>query len=92
MHDMQTHGHAGYYRLKTVLTLLGNISASTLYRWEKSGRFPLRVHLGPVMIAWRVTDVDTWLASRQTVETGDRPSPRRFRSSPKANQPSSERP
>jgi predicted DNA-binding transcriptional regulator AlpA len=78
MHDMQTHGHAGYYRKTKVLGLLGDIAPSTLYRWEKAGQFPARVHLGPVMVAWRVAEVDAWLASRPPIETGDRPSPSRF--------------
>lgn len=43
-----------------VLRLLGK-SSSTLDRWEKEGRFPQRVVLGPNSVAWFEDEVDDTL-------------------------------
>lgn len=36
----------------------------TRYRWEKAGRFPRRVRLGPNSVGWYEHEIDAWLASR----------------------------
>lgn len=40
---------------------LGNVSRSTIDRWEKNKNFPKRTHLGKNIIGWDVSLVDLWL-------------------------------
>ncbi len=47
-------------RLPEVLMLTG-LSRSTLYRKVKEGRFPAPVSLGPRSVAWRESEVLTWI-------------------------------
>jgi len=54
------------HRLPQVLQITG-LSRSTLYRQVKLGQFPQPVKIGPRAIAWRETDLEKWLKSRQTV-------------------------
>jgi prophage regulatory protein len=42
------------------------VTKSTLYMWMRAGLFPLPVQLGPRSVGWRQSDIDAWLASRQT--------------------------
>lgn len=41
------------------------LSRSTLYDWMKRGEFPQPVKLGTRLVAWRESDIDEWLESRQ---------------------------
>jgi prophage regulatory protein len=41
------------------------LSRSTLYDWMKRGEFPQPVKLGTRLVAWRESDIDDWLESRQ---------------------------
>ena len=45
---------------------LGNISRSTIGRWEhsESMAFPRRISLGPNSVGWRLDLVDKWLQER----------------------------
>lgn len=43
---------------------LFKISRSTLARWEKRNKFPLRVHIGENSIGWRSDEVHQWLQER----------------------------
>ena len=52
----------GFVRLNQLLTVVG-ISSSTLLAWEKTGRFPASVKLGPRMTAWRAEAVRAWMES-----------------------------
>ena len=47
-------------------TGLGNTS---LYEAIKRGDFPAQVKLGARAVGWRRTDVEAWLASRETKAT-----------------------
>lgn len=51
------------YRVKDLTKML-NVSAMTLWRWERSGRFPKRIQLGPNSVGWLVDDVQAWLMNR----------------------------
>jgi prophage regulatory protein len=42
------------------------LSRSTLYDWMKRGKFPQPVKLGARLVAWKESDVTTWLETRQT--------------------------
>lgn len=41
------------------------LSRSTLYLMVSEGRFPRPIKLGGRAVAWRESDVDAWLASRE---------------------------
>jgi prophage regulatory protein len=47
-----------------VARLIG-VSIPTLYRWNKTGRFPKPIRLGPARVGFFVSDVDAWLAERK---------------------------
>lgn len=42
------------------------LSRSTLHDWMKRGEFPQPVKLGTRLVAWRESDVNAWLESRET--------------------------
>ncbi len=42
------------------------LSRSTLYDWMKRDEFPQPVKLGTRLVAWRESDVNAWLESRET--------------------------
>ena len=50
-------------RAKEVVELTG-LSRTTLWRMEKSGKFPNRVSLGVGSVGWRFSEVNEWLNSR----------------------------
>lgn len=41
------------------------LSRSTIYEWMKRGEFPQPVKLGTRLVAWRQSDIDAWLQSRE---------------------------
>lgn len=45
------------------------VSAATIWRWVKAGKFPAPVQLGPQTTAWSVSSLDLWDASHQGVES-----------------------
>lgn len=47
---------------------LGNISRSTIDRWEKAGYFPSRILLGANSIGWRLDLVNQWLEGRSNTK------------------------
>lgn len=57
-----TTKHQGFVRQKQLLPIIG-FSAPTLWRKVKSGSFPKPVKLGENITAWRVEEVDAWMAS-----------------------------
>ena len=57
--------HDRLIRKSEALKLTG-ISATTLWRLEKSGQFPARVQVGPNTVAYRLSEVETWMDSRPT--------------------------
>ena len=43
------------------------LSRSTIYALMDDGEFPRPVRIGRRAVAWRDSDLSTWLASRETV-------------------------
>jgi prophage regulatory protein len=56
----------GFIRMKRLVPAIVPVGRSTLYEWIKQGRFPAPVKLGPKATGFRVEDVRTWLASRES--------------------------
>jgi len=50
-------------RLPAVCERTGS-TPTTIWRWERAGKFPSRVQLGGNSIGWFEDDVATWQASR----------------------------
>ncbi|GAA4652361.1 hypothetical protein GCM10023116_46450 [Kistimonas scapharcae] len=46
---------------------LGIRARTTLWRWEKEGRLPPRVQIGPKAVGYRESDVNQWIADMETV-------------------------
>ncbi|MBM4230765.1 MAG: AlpA family phage regulatory protein [Gammaproteobacteria bacterium] len=44
------------------------ISANTVWRWVREGRFPKPVKLGPGVTAWRLSDLERWEREREAIE------------------------
>ena len=42
------------------------LSDATIWRMEKSGRFPRRIKLGGNSVGWFVNEIDDWLAKKAT--------------------------
>jgi predicted DNA-binding transcriptional regulator AlpA len=40
------------------------LSRTTLWRLERKGDFPTRVHLGLNSVGWRVEEIDAWIDRR----------------------------
>jgi len=52
-----------FIQLKNIVPL----SRATIWRMEKAGTFPQRVHLSRGTVGWRMSEVQAWLDSRQQV-------------------------
>lgn len=59
-------------RLRQVLDLVP-LSASRIRQLEGEGRFPKRIALGDSAVAWRESEVRTWLAARITSSAPAKP-------------------
>ncbi len=42
------------------------VSRVTLIRWESAGRFPRRITLARNRVAWRMSEIQAWIASQNT--------------------------
>ena len=51
------------YRPSECARIVG-LGRSTLYAWERAGRFPRRVNLAGNVAGWLATDVEAWLTSK----------------------------
>ena len=40
------------------------VTRMTLWRWERDGRFPTRIHLHNGRVYWRASEVREWLQSQ----------------------------
>ena len=40
-------------------------SSMHIWRLEKAGRFPARVHLGPARVGWSLREVEEWIEARK---------------------------
>ena len=45
------------------------LSRTTIWRLERTGRFPSRRKLGPNAVAWLEEEIEEWIASRPRVRT-----------------------
>ena len=52
-----------YIRASELIPALA-ISETTLWRWVKNSTFPAPVRLSSRVTAWRVLDVEQWLAAK----------------------------
>lgn len=52
-------------RLQSVKAATG-LGRSSIYSLEASGDFPKRVSIGPRAVAWRASEIQAWINSRQT--------------------------
>lgn len=46
--------------VREVCRIVG-VSLTTIWRWEREGRFPARRKVGPNRVAWRWDEVAAWL-------------------------------
>ena len=56
----------GFIRMPEVLRLTG-ISATTLHRLQRMGVFPLRKKLAAKIVAWKKSEVISWINSKPSV-------------------------
>ena len=49
-------------RIGDVMEVTG-MSRSALYQMVKDGRFPPSLQVGPRAVAWRLSDVESWIAA-----------------------------
>lgn len=40
------------------------LSRATIWRYQKSGTFPQRVHLSPSSVGWKLSEIQEWINSR----------------------------
>jgi prophage regulatory protein len=49
-----------------------SLSKSSIYSWMARGDFPRPVALGTRAVGWRESDIEAWLAARETKKAGGR--------------------
>ncbi|WP_312594209.1 helix-turn-helix transcriptional regulator [Stutzerimonas nitrititolerans] len=52
-----------FLRFGSVAELVG-LSRTTIYRMEQQGQFPKRVKLGSNSVAWKMSEVLTWMSAK----------------------------
>lgn len=52
-------------RLDEVRKMLGNVSRSSLYEWQRRNNFPPGIHLGERTVAWRREAIRKWISDRE---------------------------
>lgn len=60
-------------REPAVLEKTGCGSHSSLWRWIRLGKFPKPIRIGPKSVAWRESELDAWLASREAAGSDNDP-------------------
>lgn len=58
------HDETQIIRFSALQKKLGNISRSTIDRWERAKNFPQRLILGKNSVGWRLDLIEQWLAGR----------------------------
>jgi len=56
-------------RFKELKELLG-ISRTTLWRWERKGKFPKHFNLGDNIICWRRSEIEEWIKQTNNLVSG----------------------
>lgn len=54
-----------FVRPQELAEMIG-VCRHTIYQWVRTGKFPEPVKLGPRASAWRVEDIERWIAERPT--------------------------
>lgn len=57
-----------FFGVKEVVSVSG-LSRTTIYRLEKSGKFPARYRLSPGRVGWLESDIDQWIRSRARLQS-----------------------
>lgn len=52
-------------RLNEVREMLGRVSKSTIYDWQRRNDFPRGIHIGDRTVAWRREAIRKWIAERE---------------------------
>lgn len=52
-------------RFSALSEKLGNVSRSTIFRWEREKKFPQHISLGPNCTGWLLHEVEEWIATRR---------------------------
>ena len=60
-------------RIREVRRMFGDVSAMTIYRWEKAGRFPRRIRIGPNTVGWDEDELTAEIEARKARRDGDDP-------------------
>ena len=58
------HSDTQIIRFPSLKKKLGEISRSTVDRWEKEKNFPKRIKLGKNSVGWNLEAVEKWLKER----------------------------
>lgn len=56
-----------FVREREVRLMAGGISHSTLWRWEREGKFPKRRRLGKNSVGWLQDEIEDWINNRAEV-------------------------
>lgn len=57
--------HDQLLRLDDVRRLLGGVSKTTVYDWQRRHNFPRGIHIGENTVAWRAEQVRRWIEQRE---------------------------
>ena len=63
--DNSTEQLDALLRLPVVRSLVGDVTASMIWRWIQTEDFPQPVRLSANVVAWRQSEVVAWIESRQ---------------------------
>ena len=55
--------------IKEVRLIIGSPSVSSIYRWIDAGKFPRPLKISDKRVAWRLSDIQNWIASKTGVGT-----------------------
>lgn len=64
MNNLKKYESAGYIRERQLIEQLVPFSVSTLRRKVKAGEFPQPIRLSAGIVAWKRSDVESWLQAR----------------------------
>ena len=59
--DIEDRGSDRLLRLPEVICMVG-ISKNSIYRYMAKGLFPRSLKIGPNAVAWRLSDIQAWIA------------------------------
>jgi prophage regulatory protein len=57
-------GEEKFIKWKCLRKLIGDPGRTTVWRWEKEGKFPRRRRLGGRSVAWLNSEIMEWIATR----------------------------